>query len=50
MSVYYKTLNILILQVFYIKNAYIGGLNKGFFCLFNVLGLARALKGIHMYK
>jgi hypothetical protein len=50
MSIHYKTLNMLILVVFYIKNAYIGGLNKGFFCLFNVLGLARALGGIHMYK
>jgi hypothetical protein len=50
MSIYYKTLNMLILLVFYIKNAYIGGLNKGFFCLFNVLGLARASEGIHMYK
>ena len=50
MSIYYKTLNILNLQVFYIKNAYIGGLIKGFFWLFNVLVLARALKGIHMYK
>ena len=36
------------MRQFYIKNARIGYLNKGFFSLFIVIGWVRVVKGIHM--